>query len=37
MLAPMLSRLLLSLLVALFLAINMGGSGTSPAFATAYG
>jgi sulfate permease len=37
MLAPMLSRLLLPLLVALFLAINMGGSGTSPAFATAYG
>ena len=37
MLAPMLNGLLLPFLVAMFLAINMGGSGTSPSFATAYG
>ena len=37
MLSPMLNGLLLPFLVAMFLAINMGGSGTSPAFATAYG
>jgi len=33
----MLNGLLLPFLVAMFLAINMGGSGTSPSFATAYG
>lgn len=37
MLSPMLNGLLLPFLVAMFLAINMGGSGTSPSFATAYG
>jgi len=37
MLSPMLDGLLLPLLVALFLGINMGGSGTAPSFATAYG
>lgn len=37
MISPMLNGLLLPFLVAMFLAINMGGSGTSPAFATAYG
>ena len=37
MLSPMFNGLLLPLLVAMFLAINMGGSGTSPSFATAYG
>ncbi|MCX6239818.1 MAG: inorganic phosphate transporter [Bacteroidia bacterium] len=35
--SPMLNGLLLPFLVAMFLAINMGGSGTSPSFATAYG
>ena len=33
----MLNELLVPFLVAMFLAINMGGSGTSPSFATAYG
>lgn len=33
----MLDGLLLPLLVAMFLGINMGGSGTAPSFATAYG
>lgn len=37
MLSPMLDGLLLPLLVALFLGINMGGSGTAPSFATAHG
>ena len=37
MLSPMFNSLLLPFLVAMFLAINMGGSGTSPSFATAYG
>ena len=37
MISPMLNGLLLPFLVAMFLAINMGGSGTSPSFATAYG
>jgi phosphate/sulfate permease len=37
MLSPMLDGLLLPLLVAMFLGINMGGSGTAPSFATAYG
>ena len=33
----MFSGLLIPLLVAMFLALNMGGSGTAPSFATAYG
>jgi phosphate/sulfate permease len=33
----MLSGLLLPLLVAMFLGLNMGGSGTAPSFATAFG
>jgi len=33
----MISHLLVPFLVALFLAINMGGSGTGPAFSVAYG
>lgn len=33
----MVSHLLVPFLVALFLAINMGGSGTGPAFSVAYG
>lgn len=37
MFSPMLDGLLLPLLVAMFLGINMGGSGTAPSFATAYG
>ena len=37
MLSPMFSILLLPLLVAMFLAVNMGGSGTSPSFSAAYG
>lgn len=37
MFSPMLSVLLLPFLAAMFLAINMGGSGTAPSFAAAYG
>ncbi|MDT8299862.1 MAG: inorganic phosphate transporter [Sedimentisphaerales bacterium] len=37
MLSPMFSILLVPFLVAMFLAINMGGSGTSPSFSAAYG
>jgi phosphate/sulfate permease len=37
MLSPMLDGMLFPLLVAMFLGINMGGSGTAPSFATAYG
>ncbi len=37
MLSPMLDGMLLPLLVAMFLGVNMGGSGTAPSFATAYG
>ena len=33
----MLNGLLLPLLVAMFLGLNMGGSGTAPSFATAFG
>lgn len=33
----MLSSILLPLIVGMFLAINMGGSGTAPAFSAAYG
>jgi len=35
--SPMFSYLLIPLLVAFFLALNMGGSGTSPSFSAAYG
>ena len=35
--SPMLNHLLVPLLVAIFLAINMGGSGTAPSFSVAYG
>lgn len=37
MLDPVYSHLLLPFFIAIFLAINMGGSGTSPAFSAAYG
>ena len=37
MLSPIFSLLLIPFLAAMFLAINMGGSGTSPSFSTAYG
>lgn len=37
MISPMFSHLLIPFLVAMFLAINMGGSGTGPAFSVAYG
>ena len=35
--SPLFSHLLIPFLVAMFLAINMGGSGTAPAFSAAYG
>lgn len=37
MFSPMLSVLLLPFLAAMFLAINMGASGTAPSFSAAYG
>ncbi len=37
MLSPLFNHLLIPFLVAMFLAINMGGSGTGPAFSVAYG
>lgn len=37
MLAPIITSALVPLLIAMFLAVNMGGSGTAPSFATAYG
>lgn len=37
MISPFFSHLLLPFLVAMFLAINMGGSGTGPSFSAAYG
>jgi phosphate/sulfate permease len=37
MFSPMMSVLLLPFLAAMFLAINMGASGTAPAFSAAYG
>jgi sulfate permease len=37
MISPLFSHLLIPFLVAMFLAINMGGSGTAPSFAAAYG
>lgn len=37
MFSPMFSILLVPFILAMFLAINMGGSGTAPSFAAAYG
>jgi sulfate permease len=37
MTAPMFSVLLIPFVIAMFLAVNMGGSGTSPSFSAAYG
>lgn len=37
MISPLFNHLLIPFLVALFLAINMGGSGTGPSFSAAYG
>ena len=37
MISPLLSHLLVPFIIAMFLAINMGGSGTGPAFSAAYG
>ncbi len=35
--SPLFSHLLIPFLVAMFLAVNMGGSGTAPSFSAAYG
>lgn len=37
MISPLFSHLLVPYLVAMFLAMNMGGSGTGPSFSAAYG
>lgn len=37
MISPLFSHLLIPFIIAMFLAINMGGSGTAPAFSAAYG
>jgi sulfate permease len=37
MISPLFSHLLVPYLMAMFLAMNMGGSGTAPAFSAAYG
>lgn len=37
MISPLFSHLLIPFTIAMFLAINMGGSGTAPAFSAAYG
>lgn len=37
MISPLLSHLLVPFIIAMFLAINMGGSGTGPAFSAAFG
>lgn len=37
MLSPIFSLLLIPFIIAMFLAINMGGSGTAPSFSAAYG
>lgn len=37
MISPLFSHLLIPFLVAMFLAVNMGGSGTAPSFSAAYG
>jgi len=34
---PLMSHLLIPFIIAMFLAINMGGSGTGPSFSVAYG
>ncbi|MBK9391604.1 MAG: anion permease [Bacteroidetes bacterium] len=35
--SPLMSHLLIPFIIAMFLAINMGGSGTGPSFSVAYG
>ena len=35
--SPLFNHLLIPFVIAIFLAINMGGSGTGPAFSAAYG
>ncbi len=35
--APLMNHLLIPFIIAMFLAINMGGSGTGPSFSVAYG
>jgi sulfate permease len=37
MLSPLFSHLLIPFIIAMFLAVTMGGSGTAPAFSAAYG
>jgi len=37
MISPLFNQLLIPFLTAIFLAINMGGSGTAPSFSAAYG
>lgn len=37
MISPLFSHLLIPFIIAMFLAINMGGSGTAPSFSVAYG
>ncbi len=37
MISPLLNHLLIPFIIAMFLAITMGGSGTAPAFSAAYG
>ena len=37
MISPLFSHLLIPFIIAMFLAITMGGSGTAPAFSAAYG
>ena len=37
MISPLFNHLLIPFLIGIFLAINMGGSGTSPAFSAAFG
>jgi len=37
MISPLFSQLLIPFIIAMFLAITMGGSGTGPSFSAAYG
>ncbi len=37
MISPLFSHLLIPYIIAMFLAVNMGGSGTAPSFSAAYG
>jgi sulfate permease len=37
MISPLFNQLLIPFIIAMFLAINMGGSGTGPSFSAAYG